>query len=62
MRNDITKAASVTAVPELFDTWFDPIEDGVRARVRGLIETMLEEELDGALSRRRYARGADERR
>lgn len=57
MRKNITKAASFTATPELFDTWFDPIEDGVRARVRGFIETMLEEELDGALSRRRYARG-----
>ncbi|MGH7186677.1 MAG: IS256 family transposase, partial [Pseudomonadota bacterium] len=40
----------------LFDDWFDPIEDGVRARVRGFIETMLEEELDGALSRPRYGR------
>ena len=27
----------------------DAIEDGVRARVRGFIETMLEEELDGGL-------------
>jgi transposase-like protein len=40
----------------LFDNWFDPIEDGVRARVRGFIETMLEEELDEALSRPRYGR------
>jgi putative transposase len=40
----------------LFDNWFDPIEDGVRARVRGFIETMLEEELDVALSRPRYGR------
>jgi transposase-like protein len=36
---------------------FDAIEDGVRARVRGFIETMLEEELSGALSRPRYGRG-----
>jgi len=37
-------------------TWFDAIEDGVRARVRGFIEAMLEEELSGALSRPRYGR------
>jgi transposase-like protein len=40
----------------LFDDWFDAIEDGVRGRVRGFIETMLEEELAGALSRPRYGR------
>ena len=40
----------------LFDDWFDAIEDGVRCRVRGFIETMLEEELSGALSRPRYGR------
>ena len=40
-----------------------PFEDGVRARVRGFIEAMLEEELAGALSRPRYGRlkpGEDE--
>ena len=39
------------------------IEDGVRARVRGFIETMLEAELSEALSRPRYGRrrlGEDE--
>ena len=40
----------------LFEDWFDAIEDGVRARVRGFIETLLEEELAGALSRPRYGR------
>jgi hypothetical protein len=40
----------------LFDNWFDSIEGGVRERVRGFIETMLEEELDGALCRPRYGR------
>ncbi len=40
----------------LFDNWFDAIEDGVRARVRGFIETLLDEELAGALSRPRYGR------
>ena len=41
----------------------DAIEDGVRARVRGFIETMLEEELCEALSRPRCGRrkaGEDE--
>jgi putative transposase len=40
----------------LFDSWFDPIEDGLRAKVRGFIETMIEEELTSALSRPRYGR------
>jgi transposase-like protein len=57
MTKIITKTASVAAEPLLFDNWFDPVEDGVRARVRGFIETMLEEELVEALSRPRYARG-----
>jgi transposase-like protein len=56
MTQDTTKAAAIAADIMLFDNWFDPIEDGVRARVRGFIETMLEEELDVALSRPRYGR------
>jgi transposase-like protein len=50
------KEAAVAAEVLLFDNWFDAIEDGVRARVRGFIETMLEEELSDALSRPRYGR------
>ena len=30
----------------LFDNWFDPIEAGLRERVRGFIEAMIETELD----------------
>src|SRR5271165_4324307 len=63
MTKATTKAAAVAADNLLFDDWSDAIEDGVRARVRGFIETMLEEELDGALSRPRYGRrkaGQDE--
>ena len=49
-----------TGTPEtsLFDgtAWFDPIETGVRERIRGFIETMLEEELTTALGRGRYHR------
>ena len=36
------------------DAWFDPIEAGIRGRIRGFIETMLEEELAAALGRGRY--------
>ncbi len=43
----------------LFDSWFDPIEDGLRAKVRSFIETMIEEELTTALSRPRYGRRRD---
>src|SRR5208283_5437512 len=56
MTKDITKEAAAAAEALLFDDWFDAIEDGVRARVRGFIEGMLEEELLGALSRPRYGR------
>ena len=56
MTKDTTKEAAVAAEVLLFDDWFDAIEDGVRARVRGFIETMLDEELAGALSRPRYGR------
>jgi putative transposase len=41
---------------QLFDDWFDPIEAGLRERVRGFIEAMIEAELDAALSRPRYGR------
>jgi hypothetical protein len=48
---------SETAV-HLFDNWFDPIEAGLRDRVREFIHAMIEGELDVALSRPRYARPA----
>src|SRR5438477_3770079 len=40
----------------LLDEWFDPIEAGLRDRVRELIQTMIESELEAVLSRPRYAR------
>ena len=43
-------------VPFLGADWFDPLEAGVRQQVRAFIEGMLEEELAGALGRRRYGR------
>ena len=56
MTKDTTIPAASAGQAGLFDNWFDEIETGVRARVRGFIETMLEEELDEALSRPRYGR------
>jgi len=43
---------------QLFHDWFDPIESGVRDRVRNFIESMIEAELEEALSRPRYGRPA----
>ena len=37
--------------------WFDPIEAGLRERIRGFIEELLEQELTAALGRRRHGRG-----
>ena len=60
MKKHITQpdSAAPTAKtdPQLFDDWFDPIEFGVRNRVRDFIETMMEEELEVVLSRPRYGR------
>jgi transposase-like protein len=49
-----------TGQPEarLFDNWIDPIETGVCERVRDWIEALIEAELEGALGRPRYGRGA----
>ena len=60
MTNDSTKSSNSQPAPDtavyLFDDWFDPIEAGVRDRVRGFIEAMIEGELDSALLRPRYGR------
>ena len=62
MTSDTTKPDSAqpeaeTAV-QLFDNWFDPIETGLRARVREFIEALIRGELDAALARPRYGRRA----
>ena len=46
--------------PALFAgaAWFDPIEAGLRERIRGFIEELVEQELTGALGRRRHERGS----
>ena len=54
-KSDSSQPAAETAV-YLFDDWFDPIEAGVRDRVRELIQAMVEGELDAALMRPRYGR------
>ena len=60
MTSTITKTDSsqleAEKAPQLFDDWFDPIEAGIRDRVREFIEEMIRGELDAALSRPRYRR------
>jgi putative transposase len=36
---------TIASNSHLFDDWFDPIETGIRERVRGLIEEMIRGEL-----------------
>jgi transposase-like protein len=55
----MNKDSTTSAVADgLFagDAWFDPIEAGLRGRIRGFIEAMLEEELTAALGGGRYDR------
>jgi putative transposase len=40
----------------LHEAWFDPIEAGIRDRIRGFIEELVEDELSGILGRTRYQR------
>jgi len=42
------------------EAWFDPIEAGVRERVRGFIEELLEQELTTVLGRARHERATAE--
>src|SRR3954463_16376323 len=60
MTTDITSPAAGAAETELFlgEDWFDPLEAGVRTRIRVFIEALLEAELEAALSRKRYERRA----
>src|SRR3954452_17250014 len=39
------------------EAWFDPIEAGLRERIRGFIEELLEQELTAVLGRPRHGRG-----
>jgi len=42
------------------EAWFDPIEAGIRGRVRGFIQELLEQELTAALGRGRCERAVGE--
>ena len=53
MTTDITGADSQHLLDE---GWSTPLEAGVRGTIRGFIEALLEEELEAALGRARYAR------
>ena len=52
-------STTATGEPALFagEAWFDPIEAGLRGRIRGFIEELVEQELTEALGRRRHERG-----
>jgi len=55
MKTDTTNAAAaVEGTLFLRDDWFDPLEAGVRTRIRDFIEELLEAEFDAALARKRY--------
>src|SRR4051794_10717783 len=58
MTTNSTRSATNSTEGEHFlcDDWFDPLENGVRTRIRGFIEELLEAELDAALGRARYER------
>ena len=60
MTSNSTNSAALQSEAEpaihLLDDWFDPIEVGVRDRVREFIQAMIAAELEAVLSRPRYAR------
>ena len=65
MTEDSTQSRSLQSEAEttvhLLDDWFDPIEAGLRDRVREFIQAMIEGELEKVLSRPRYRRRAKPR-
>ena len=50
-KNPSSPQSDVSPTSRLFDDWIDPIETGVRARVRDWIEALVHSELDTALQR-----------
>src|SRR5215471_5697661 len=60
MTSNSTKSSASQSEAEravhLLDDWFDPIEVGLRDRVREFIQVMIERELETALARPRYGR------
>jgi transposase-like protein len=59
MKPDSFEPTTDTAA-QLFDNWFDPIESGLRERVREFIEALICGELDAALARPRYGRAKND--
>jgi len=55
---EATPAGPPQPSPFAGSDWFDPLEEAVRGQVRSFIEQLLEEELEAALGRERYERGA----
>ena len=60
MEQDSTKTDADGTTLFAGDAWFDPIEAGIRDRVRGFIEELLEQELTAALGRTRHERAEGE--
>jgi transposase-like protein len=59
MEQDSTTTPAHGIEPFSGEAWFDPIETGIRERVRGFIEELLEEELTQALGRSRHERATE---
>jgi putative transposase len=55
MEND-SRNTSTSSPAFVGETWFDPIEVGIRDRIRGFIEALVDEELSEALGHARYQR------
>jgi putative transposase len=51
-----TLQSEAATTVHVLDDWFDPIEAGLRDRVREFIQALIERELEAALSRPRYGR------
>jgi putative transposase len=59
MEENSTKTPAAGAALFAGDVWFDPIEAGIRDRVRGFIEELIAQELEAALGRGRYERDGE---
>ena len=60
MEENSTKTAADGTALFAGDTWFDPIEAGIRDKVRGFIQELLEQEVTAALGRARHERAEGE--
>ena len=57
MDEDSIKQPAAEAALFAGEAWFDPIEAGLRGRIRGFLEELIEQELGAAPGRGRYERG-----